>query len=103
MLLILQFCLLNESIPRQCLWRLQKSEEAPPPPESPPPNWTLGLLVCGFGVIECGDTRPNAAAPALIQCLSFAERRWAVKPCRIPLGTSATQRRMKRATPINNA
>src|SRR5947207_15855329 len=66
--------------------RLQKSEVAPPPPESPPPKRTPGLPVWGLNVVECGDTRPNAAVPAFIQRLSFPERRCAVNPWRIPAG-----------------
>ena len=74
-------------------WRLQKSEVAPPPPESPPPKRTSGLPVWGLNVIECGDTRPNAVAPAFIQSLSFPERRCAVNPWRIPPGPSDTAQR----------
>src|ERR1019366_7159592 len=80
---------------------LQKSPPAPPPPVCPPPKRKSELVVCGLGVIDCGDTRPNTAEPAFIQCLSFPERRAAVKPGRVPPGPRASQRRRNNATPVN--
>ena len=82
----------------------QKSELAPPPPESPPPKSEVGTACLRASALSSAAmTSPNAADPAFIQCLSFPERRRAVKPWRIPPGPRASQRRMKSATPINNS
>ncbi len=71
-------------------------------PFVPPPKRKSELLVCGLGVIDWGDIRPNTADPAFIQCLSFPDNRAAVKPWRIPFGPRASQRRTNKATPVNN-
>lgn len=81
---------------------LQKSPPAPPPPVCPPPKRNSGLLVCGSGVIEWGDSGPSTVAPTFIHCLSFPDRRAAVKPWRIPPGPRASQRRRETATLVNN-
>jgi beta-barrel assembly-enhancing protease len=82
---------------------LEKKKPGTMSNESPPPKWTSGLLVWGLGVMMFGDTSPIVATPAFIQRLSFPDRRWAVKPWRIPPCPLASQRRMRSATPINNA
>jgi hypothetical protein len=81
---------------------LQNSPLAPPPPDCPPPKRKSGPLVCGPGVVAWGDSRPNPVDPTFIHCLSFPDRRAAVKPWRIPPGPRASQRRIKTATLVDN-